>query len=116
MNEALLPSELDPQRVSQRLSEQTPAILRISKEKIPVEVLDIGVAGFGLHSMVSVDLGDTVELEVTSDGSLDVYICKVVFSSQEGRHYHIGLEIIEQEPEIIILSPDGEEESFPEDS
>ncbi|MEO5328408.1 MAG: PilZ domain-containing protein [Magnetococcus sp. THC-1_WYH] len=112
MNEPSGTIEFNPKRVSQRLTEQTPAILRIDKEKIPVEILDIGVSGFGLHAMVGLDLGNLVELEVTSDGSLDAYICKVVFSSQEGRHFRIGLEIVEQEPEIVIMSPDDEEAQY----
>jgi len=102
--------DINNQRISQRLDNQEQAVLKHGKESFPVELLDLGVAGFGLNSLIAITIGNQVELEVCSDLGLDIYRCKVVFCRQEDQHYHIGLEIIEQEPDLIFMTPEEEEE------
>ncbi|MBF0419221.1 MAG: PilZ domain-containing protein [Magnetococcales bacterium] len=91
------------QRISQRLKNQDSATMRRGLEEFPVTVLDIGVLGFGLLSMVHVDIGTQVELEISGFSGIDVYQCRVMFCRQDGSHYHLGLEIMEQEPELLYM-------------
>ncbi|MBF0107738.1 MAG: PilZ domain-containing protein [Magnetococcales bacterium] len=97
------------ERISSRLDHREPAMLRFGKERFPVELQDIGVAGFGLDALVGLDIDDLVELEVSSDGGMDIYRCKVVFCRRKGHIFRIGLEIIEQEPDLVFLTHEGEE-------
>ncbi|HIJ83168.1 MAG: hypothetical protein HW380_3404 [Magnetococcales bacterium] len=106
MNDSSANNILNYQRISKRLDNREPAILKQKKENIPVELLDLGIAGFGLNCMIELNIGDVVELEVSGESGLDVYRCKVVFCRPNDRSFRIGLEIIEQEPEIVFLSPD----------
>ncbi len=91
------------QRISQRLKNKDAATMRRALEEFPVTILDIGVLGFGLLSMVQVDIGTQVELEISGVNGIDVYQCRVMFCRQDASHYHLGLEIIEQEPELLFM-------------
>lgn len=104
------PSPVTCQRISRRLNDRNSATLRRGLEEFPVTVLDIGVLGFGLFSMVPVDIGTKVELEISGASGIDVYQCHVVFCRQEGLRFRLGLEIIEQEPELLFMDGgDGKE-------
>lgn len=94
------------QRVSMRLISEEPAVLVQKKNKIPVEVFDMGLEGFGLKSAVDVESENEIEVEVSGDDGLDIYRCTVVFCRKEGDYYRLGLKIIDHMPDVVYLEPD----------
>ncbi|MBF0382989.1 MAG: PilZ domain-containing protein [Magnetococcales bacterium] len=91
-------------RVSDRIKTKESATLYIENSFFPVTVLDLGLEGFGILSQQQLTENSEVYLEVTEDIGVKRYTCNVSFCRHQDDGFHAGLNIIDFEDEIVLLT------------
>ena len=118
---------VDCQRISTRLSANSRGIAQVDGKSWVVEILNMGLKGFGIISDHSLQVGSTVLVKTTEGVSLGVAVCEVVFCHERHvsvaetvakkptdmpqvpaipqknvRRFHIGLSMLEQKEEGLV--------------
>ncbi len=90
-------------RVSDRHRTKETATLTRGGTAFTVTIIDMGLEGFGIFSKRRLKTGEEIKLDVSADGGFDSYICKVAFCLEDGDGFHIGMNIVDSEEEVILI-------------
>lgn len=82
-------------RLSDRIITSEAAMIESDGQRMPVEILDLGLKGFGLRAFRPLTLGSKVNLAIAEGGELHTYPCEVAFSREDGGLFRVGLRIVD---------------------
>ncbi len=91
-------------RISKRIVGDGEGVLVIGEERYSVPMVDFGICGMCIVAPKALEHGKQVVLEVADARSVEGYICRVAFCQQVDWGWQIGLEIVEQDSQLLVIN------------
>lgn len=90
-------------RVSARICGEGHGVLVVGQERFQVAMLDIGLCGMRILAPKSFDHGMEVVMEISEPYGVDAYVCRVTFCQDVEWGWQVGLEIEQQDSQLLVI-------------